>query len=134
MTNHNQTSQQGNTEGTASAPPANQTREGGYEAHEYAMLIPERSTEEYGRLRDDIHCHGLQKPEILFEGKILDGRLRARACAELGIPVACKTLAEFDPLLFTLYGNLRRRNLSPAAPDDFLRRRSAMRQMRHFGV
>jgi ParB-like chromosome segregation protein Spo0J len=40
---------------------------------------------DYIELTKDIELHGLGEPVWTYEGKILDGRHRARACAELGV-------------------------------------------------
>src|SRR5690242_6457327 len=55
------------------------------EPHPLAGRIPEMLSDEYVDLVKDIQKHGLREPLVLFEGKILDGRHRYRACAELGI-------------------------------------------------
>jgi hypothetical protein len=52
-----------------------------YEFHRYANIFPLMSDEEESTLRDDIKKHGLRKPILLFEDKILDGRNRYRQCA-----------------------------------------------------
>jgi hypothetical protein len=40
---------------------------------------------DYRRLRDDIAQHGQQTPIVVYEGMVLEGRGRLRACRELGI-------------------------------------------------
>ncbi len=51
-----------------------------FEYHELASQFPLMSDLEYEALRQDIANNGLNEPLILFEGKILDGRNRYRAC------------------------------------------------------
>ena len=57
-----------------------------YEPHPLAELMPTTDDIDYRRIRDDIQTHGQKMPLILFEGKILDGRTRYKACLELNIP------------------------------------------------
>jgi hypothetical protein len=56
------------------------------ELHEFCKMVPEHSTEDYRRLVEDLKKTGrLIEAITTFEGKILDGRGRYRACAEAGI-------------------------------------------------
>ena len=54
-----------------------------YEPHELALVFPPMSEPEFAAFKEDIREHGQQEPIILYEGKILDGRHRYRACREL---------------------------------------------------
>lgn len=55
------------------------------EAHPFCAVFPEMTPAAYDALKADIREHGLREPEIsVYEGKILDGRHRYRACTELG--------------------------------------------------
>ncbi len=49
-------------------------------------LFPEMSEEEYRALKEDIKKHGLTVPLEKYEGQVIDGKNRLRACRELGIP------------------------------------------------
>ncbi|HEY7651941.1 MAG TPA: ParB N-terminal domain-containing protein [Methylomirabilota bacterium] len=55
-----------------------------YEAHELALVFPPMIEPEFVALREDIREHGQNEPITLYEGKILDGIHRYRACQELG--------------------------------------------------
>jgi hypothetical protein len=56
------------------------------EIHPLADLIPPMSASEFDELRASIQAEGLRLPITLHtEGRILDGRHRYRACAELGL-------------------------------------------------
>jgi hypothetical protein len=82
--------------------------------HPFAKLFPSLSDEEMTELTSDIKAHGQLNPITLFEGKILDGNHRWRACETLGITP--KTV-EFhpngvDPLAFVVSQNAMRRHLS----------------------
>jgi hypothetical protein len=62
--------------------------------HPLADVLPPMTAKEYAELRDSIRVNGQREPITLHsDGRILDGRHRARACAELGMPVASKTFA-----------------------------------------
>lgn len=52
--------------------------------HPFANLLPWiKSTAEFGDLVEDIRKNGLVSPIILFQGLILDGRNRHKACSKL---------------------------------------------------
>ena len=55
------------------------------EIHPLAEQFPPMSDLEYAALKADIAENGLAEPITLFEGRILDGRNRYRACRELDI-------------------------------------------------
>ena len=55
-----------------------------YEAHELASVFPPMSEPEFAAFKEDIREQGQQESIILYEGKILDGLHRYRACRELG--------------------------------------------------
>lgn len=55
-----------------------------YEPHELALVFPPMTEPEFAALRADIREHGQHEPITLYEGKILDGIHRYRACLELG--------------------------------------------------
>jgi ParB family chromosome partitioning protein len=85
---------------------------GDLEPHPLAQLIPEMSDGDYSALRDDVAVNGLREPVVLYEGKILDGRHRYRACHEV---VRCAHFAEFigkDPAAYVISLNVRRRHLT----------------------
>ena len=56
-----------------------------FEAHPAADAFPMMDNERYSELLLDIKANGQRIPIILHDGKILDGRNRYKACAELGI-------------------------------------------------
>jgi hypothetical protein len=54
------------------------------QAHPLADLLPMiRSEAEFGELVEDIRTKGLLSPIVLFQGMILDGRNRYKACSQL---------------------------------------------------
>jgi len=50
------------------------------EPHEFSKLFPPISEEEFGKLAADIKLNGLHQPIVRYQGKILDGNNRYRAC------------------------------------------------------
>jgi ParB-like nuclease family protein len=83
-------------------------------SHELAESFPLMSDLEYQALKEDIRVRGQQQPIIVFEGKILDGRNRYRACEELGLAPQLeqfKGTAE-EAKKFSVSANLMRRHLS----------------------
>lgn len=87
------------------------------EVHEAAELFPMLEGEEYERLKADIKEHGVQADMIFYDGKLIDGRNRYRACMELGInPDHYSGELDVDliddPVALVLSLNLHRRHLS----------------------
>ena len=68
---------------------------------------------EFQELVDDIEANGQHEPIMLFDGQVLDGWHRYRACMHLGL--ACKTFdlpADAEPAAWVISRNARRRSLS----------------------
>lgn len=55
------------------------------EYHPLVELFPLLEGEEFQALVDDIKTNGLMEPIWLYEGRIIDGRNRYRACMEAGV-------------------------------------------------
>jgi hypothetical protein len=55
-----------------------------YAPHELALVFPPMIESEFAAFKEDIREHGQHEPITLYEGKILDGLHRYRACRELG--------------------------------------------------
>ncbi len=94
--------------------PTNPTPD--YDFHPLAETFPMISGEELRELADDIQRHGLREQIVLFEGMILDGRNRYRACKlnKFALTQAnFKTLpAGVDPQAYVVSVNVRRRHLT----------------------
>jgi hypothetical protein len=56
-----------------------------YQAHELALVFPPMTEPEFAAFKEDIREHGQREAITLYEGKILDGLHRYRACQELGL-------------------------------------------------
>ncbi|MCY3631680.1 MAG: MT-A70 family methyltransferase [bacterium] len=87
----------------------------GLPLHELAGLFPVMSAEEYGALKASMAAHGYDPawPVVRWRGRVIDGRHRLRACAELGIePVYADLPDGADPVEAVIRANLTRRHLS----------------------
>jgi hypothetical protein len=85
-----------------------------YEVHDFAALVPAMTDADYEAFREDIRTNGLREAITLYEGKILDGRHRQRACDETGTR---PKYATFDgdriaAIAFVVSANVHRRHLS----------------------
>ncbi len=84
-----------------------------YRFHPACKLFPEIGKEELNALAEDIKERGLLQPIVLYEGKILDGRNRYRACRLAGVkPRFVKWEGSGSPLAWVLSTNLHRRHLT----------------------
>ena len=83
------------------------------EAHPFAAMVPEATPDEYAALKADIQAHGLNERITLYEGMILDGRHRYRACIE-GIEPESVGFhnSRADARAFVISANLTRRHLA----------------------
>lgn len=83
------------------------------EVHPACLILPEMDADDYEKLKEDISGFGLRHPIILYQGKILDGRHRYRACLELGIEPWFEDWQGGSSVVeFVLGENLYRRHLS----------------------
>jgi ParB-like nuclease domain len=97
-----------------------------YEAHELANLLPMTSASEFANLKADIAANGLLQPIWLFEGRILDGRNRYRACREIGYSFGAADFREFEgdyaaAEAFVFSTNFQRRQLSKAQMNEVIK-------------
>jgi hypothetical protein len=81
--------------------------------HPLAELFPLMEGKEFAELVDDIK-NGLNEPITLFQGMVLDGRNRARACAAAGVKPRYHQFSgnEADARAYVISMNIRRRHLS----------------------
>lgn len=82
-------------------------------AHKLANLLPPMTDQEYESLKQDIKANGLNEDIWTYQGTILDGRHRYRACHETGIKPRFKEYQGDTPASFVL-GQNKRRNLTPS--------------------
>lgn len=98
------------------------------EFHEYSYLLPDMSESEYAAFRRDVAARGLEEEIVLYEGKILDGRHRFRACKETGVKPRFREFDGPDPVAFVLSANLHRRHLDESQRAMIAARLATMKQ------
>jgi hypothetical protein len=82
------------------------------EDHPLAAVFPLMPDPDLAALADDIAARGLLEPIWLYEGKILDGRNRYRACVAKGLAPRVEHYRGTDPLGVVVSRNLHRRHLT----------------------
>lgn len=80
--------------------------------HPLAEIFPLTHGEEFVQLKQDIKENGVLEPIWMYEGKILDGRNRFRACQEVGVIPEFKDYAGESPASFVISLNMHRRHLT----------------------
>lgn len=80
--------------------------------HPIAELFPLMEGEDFDALVQDIRTNGLLEPIWTYQGQILDGRNRFRACEEAAMPPQYREYKGDDPLKFAMSMNLMRRHLN----------------------
>jgi ParB-like chromosome segregation protein Spo0J len=83
-----------------------------YRFHRLADLFPLMQGTEFDLFKEDVRRNGLLEPILLYEGAVLDGRNRLRACIEAGVPIRTVELVGSDPLSSVISANLSRRHLT----------------------
>ena len=82
------------------------------EVHPACLILPDMRPEEYQKLKEDVSGFGLRHPITLYQGKILDGRHRYRACLELGLEPTFQNWQGGSAVVeFVIGENLHRRHL-----------------------
>jgi len=84
------------------------------EFHEASNIFPLLTGQDFSDLVENIATYGLLQPIEVFEGKIIDGRNRYRACLEAGIvPRTIEISLAIDPYEYVWALNAERRHLPP---------------------
>ena len=99
-----------------------------FATHPLAEIFPLINEDSFVALKGDIAAHGLHEPIWLYEGQILDGRHRYRACRELGLDCPTQPYTGDDPLGFMLSMNLQRRHLNESQRAMVAAKIATMRQ------
>lgn len=89
--------------------------------HPVANIFPLMTGQEFDALVNDIAEHGQAEPIWLYDGQVLDGRNRYRACMELGIVPDVREYTGNDPHAFVVSLNLHRRHLTREQRDELIR-------------
>ena len=81
--------------------------------HPLSAAFPAMTDTAFAELRADIASNGLHNPLVVFEGKVLDGWHRYRACQEVGVSVRSRPFEgdEAAARKFVVSANLMRRHL-----------------------
>ena len=83
------------------------------EYHELSNIFPMMSDEEFQALKNDIQTNGLRETIWTYEGKIIDGRNRFKACSEVGVEPRFQEWTGPGSLIgFIVSLNLHRRHLN----------------------
>ena len=98
---------------------ANPLRSINMEFHPLANIFPLMSESELEILAADIAAHGLREPIHTYQGRILDGRNRFKACRKANVePHFIPWDDEGDPVAFVVSMNLHRRHLNESQRAD----------------
>ena len=79
--------------------------------HPAADIFPAMNDADYAALKADIKVNGLHEPLWIYDGMLLDGRNRLRACQELGIEPDTRDYTGDNPVGFVVSLNVHRRHL-----------------------
>ena len=83
-----------------------------YSVHPLALLFPPLSPEQYEALVASIMAIGLLDPIIVWQGQIIDGLHRQRACREAGVQPRYELLEDdADPVQYVIAKNGTRRDM-----------------------
>lgn len=81
--------------------------------HPISEHFPMLEGDEWSAFVDSIRRNGQREPIVVYDGKILDGRNRYKACVEIGIEPKLRTLgADENPWEFVWDENAHRRHLA----------------------
>lgn len=83
-----------------------------FKAHPLADLFPMMSADEHAALVDDVKERGVQRPIVLLDGMVLDGRNRYMAARDAEVGYRVVEFTGSDPLAFVISENMRRRHLT----------------------
>lgn len=84
----------------------------GYRVHPACALLPMMGAASLREMAEDIKANGQQQPVILFQGQLLDGRNRLRACELAGVEPDVQEWRGDDPVRWVLSLNFHRRHLT----------------------
>ena len=85
--------------------------------HPFTEIWPLLTGKAFEQLKTDIRVNGLKMPVLVYQGQVLDGRNRQRACEETGVDIRYETADVKDDdeaLSLVVSLNQYRRHLSKA--------------------
>ncbi|MFT7582755.1 MAG: hypothetical protein ACI9MR_004438 [Myxococcota bacterium] len=85
---------------------------GDYEVHPACAMLPLMSEAAVAEMAADIQANGQQQPIWVYQGQILDGRNRLRACEIGGMVPEIQEWTGEDPVRWVLSLNFHRRHLT----------------------
>src|SRR5207247_4469858 len=90
-----------------------------------AGMFPLMEGEEFAALVADIKENGQRDPIVLYQGKILDGRNRYRACLAAGVGLKLSKHEDNspyigDPVAYVISKNVHRRHLTAEQKRDLI--------------
>jgi ParB-like chromosome segregation protein Spo0J len=88
--------------------------------HPAADIFPLMQGEEFEALVADIKANGLHESIVTYDGMILDGRNRLRACLAAGVEPDFVGGGIGDPVAYVISANIRRRHLTAEDKIRFL--------------
>jgi hypothetical protein len=94
-----------------------------YAFHPLANVFPLLEGGEFVTLVEDVRTRGLNEPIVLYEGMILDGRNRYRACSAAGAAPKYREMdfASYDEArAYVISANIRRRHLTAEQGDKLI--------------
>jgi ParB-like chromosome segregation protein Spo0J len=86
-----------------------------YAFHPIAEMFPLMEGGEFAALVEDIRAHGLHESIVLYEGMILDGRNRDRACRQAGVKPHYREMlfgSHAEAVAYVISANIHRRHLT----------------------
>lgn len=101
------------------------------EFHPLANLFPLLEGAAFDELAASIKEHGQHDAIVLFEGKILDGRNRYRACAAAGVDALLEEFRGADAVAFVINKNIHRRHLNESQRAMIAARIMTLKQGQH---
>jgi hypothetical protein len=90
------------------------------EPHPLSAMFPPITEDDFNKLIADIKANGLLQPITLYEGKILDGNNRYRACMLAKIEPMTVNFGGPDAQAFVISQNIHRRHLTPEQRRDLI--------------